>query len=99
MTKGVIVLSPYSVSVRIPSRNSCAKLVSWTGGSEPDSYWNMPLEYREIVGGLFRDMVSMIGGTDKDTRRILWNRAKLDGWKTWSAWIDTNERSYDSSAS
>ena len=90
--KTVIYTTPYSVCVRIPSRNTVAKVVAWTGGSEPDSYWNMPLAYREIVGGIFQDMLSILQDKhDKDLKHYLWNRAKLDGYRTWCCWMDSHK--------
>ena len=79
-------------NIIIPGAYIC--LNGWTGGDEPDSYWNMPLAYRQCVSAEFRDQLKdyreVWGKNDPSlgAARIFWNRAKLDAWRAWSSHVE-----------
>lgn len=67
---------------------------AWTGGdTAPAGLRHQSAMYRTLVSGFFRESLQECGGLDfwkcagtsaLERARIFWNRAKLDGWRTFS---------------
>lgn len=58
---------------------------AWTGGDVPPRDWFLDAHHRALCRAFFRESASYVTGMGPlglSVWRVLWNRAKLDAWRT-----------------